>query len=95
MECPNSTDVIFKLGKNTKAHPGNTRFHSLIQSKYKEYINVRYDEEGNDKLLQHPLTYTTTTTALDMTTKQFIAVLINKTLENSYVGVGRFLVWKT
>jgi len=102
VECPNSTDVIFRLGTAVATHPGNARFRSLIQSKYEEYISVRYDKDGNDKLLLQKLSAlssypTTTTTTIDihMTTKQFVLILIKETLQNSYGGSGgRFLTWK-
>ena len=97
VECPNSMDVIFRKGKNSTAHPGNARFQSLIQRKYEEYINIRYDNREIDKLLQLPSRYksetSTTTSASHMTLKPFILNIINETLENSHGG-GRFLTWK-
>jgi len=103
VECPNSTDVIFRRGMSTSTHPGNARFRSFIQNKYEEYINIRYDNDGNDKLLLHPPSThtatktktTTTTTTLHTTTKQLILILIKETIQNSHSDdCGRFLIWK-
>lgn len=40
VECPNSTDVIFKPGKRLAHHPGNILFHELILSMANEYTTT-------------------------------------------------------
>ena len=40
VECPGSTDVIFKPGKRLMCHPGNILFQDLIISKTNEYTSM-------------------------------------------------------
>eukprot|EP00532_Pseudo-nitzschia_australis_P012990 CAMPEP_0168209418 /NCGR_PEP_ID=MMETSP0140_2-20121125/2607_1 /TAXON_ID=44445 /ORGANISM="Pseudo-nitzschia australis, Strain 10249 10 AB" /LENGTH=458 /DNA_ID=CAMNT_0008135913 /DNA_START=105 /DNA_END=1482 /DNA_ORIENTATION=+ len=38
IECPNLNDVIFRMGRSYKCHPGNVMFRSLIESKLNEHF---------------------------------------------------------
>jgi uncharacterized membrane protein YgcG len=40
VECPSSTDVVFKPGKRIMHHPGNILFQNLIISKTNEYTSM-------------------------------------------------------
>eukprot|EP00533_Pseudo-nitzschia_delicatissima_P011848 CAMPEP_0197278310 /NCGR_PEP_ID=MMETSP1432-20130617/18458_1 /TAXON_ID=44447 /ORGANISM="Pseudo-nitzschia delicatissima, Strain UNC1205" /LENGTH=478 /DNA_ID=CAMNT_0042744663 /DNA_START=79 /DNA_END=1515 /DNA_ORIENTATION=- len=40
VECPGSTDVIFKPGKRLDYHPGNSLFQKLIRSRANEYSST-------------------------------------------------------
>ena len=40
VECPGSTDVVFKPGKRLAHHPGNILFHDLIMSVADEYTTT-------------------------------------------------------
>jgi hypothetical protein len=40
VECPGSTDVVFRRGKSMLYHPGNNMFQSLIESKLQEHTDA-------------------------------------------------------
>lgn len=40
VECPGSTDVVFRRGKSMSYHPGNNMFQSLIESKLQEHTDA-------------------------------------------------------
>lgn len=40
VECPLSTDVVFKVGTSSWNHPGNARYRELLELHLHEYINV-------------------------------------------------------
>lgn len=55
VECPGSSDVIFRRGKSMMYHPGNAMFHSLIESRLEEHTKAKQAEKLNIvlSLIQH------------------------------------------
>jgi len=45
VECPGSTDVIFRRGKSMAYHPGNNMFQGLIESRLEEHTEANQAEK--------------------------------------------------
>ena len=40
IECPGSNDVLFRPSKLIKSHPGNVKFHNLIESYHEKGVGT-------------------------------------------------------
>jgi len=91
VECPNSTDIIFRQGSSVLAHPGNARFRSVIEAtviKLREELKISGDNESaaaNDDYNYFDDEFTPS-----KTTKALISELVDQFIETEK---GRVLMW--
>jgi hypothetical protein len=45
IECPLSTDVVFRNGTSSLVHPGNSKFRELISTHFEQHTNGTPDEK--------------------------------------------------
>lgn len=90
VECPNSSDIVFRQGSSMLAHPGNARFRSVIEARV---INLREDYNTSGVMVSataDEYNEFEDDIAPSKTTKTLIYELVDQIIETDK---GRVLMW--